>query len=193
MRQRRTRQEWQALLDEQPRSGLSIQRFTEMADKVPLKIIDRPHQPLLDGWQDDASADEPPVTPTEVRGHTRQSRKQRSGQKVNDSGLRFDESVPQKIIELPAPERTSANAEPFEIIDYKAVYHLPLYRQHQRLLDSGIRVSRSTLITSRPCTRLSVSCAMAPAMRPPSWSIDSNTVNQSSMIFLAGCMINVSA
>ena len=29
MRQRRTRQEWQALLDEQPRSGLSIQRFCQ--------------------------------------------------------------------------------------------------------------------------------------------------------------------
>lgn len=28
----------------------------------------------------------------------------------------------------------------------KAVYHLPLYRQHQRMLDSGITVSRATLI-----------------------------------------------
>ena len=28
----------------------------------------------------------------------------------------------------------------------KAVYHLPLYRKHQRMLDSGIRVSRSTLL-----------------------------------------------
>lgn len=28
----------------------------------------------------------------------------------------------------------------------KAVYHLPLYRQHQRLLDSGIQLSRATLI-----------------------------------------------
>ena len=28
----------------------------------------------------------------------------------------------------------------------KAVYHLPLYRQHQRLLDSGVTVGRSTLI-----------------------------------------------
>ena len=27
----------------------------------------------------------------------------------------------------------------------KAVYHLPLYRQHQRMLDSGVRVSRATL------------------------------------------------
>ncbi len=28
----------------------------------------------------------------------------------------------------------------------KAVYHLPLHRQHQRMLDSGIKVSRATLI-----------------------------------------------
>ena len=31
MRQRRTRQEWQTLLDEQQRSGLSIQRFCQKA------------------------------------------------------------------------------------------------------------------------------------------------------------------
>ena len=41
-----------------------------------------------------------------------------------DSGLHFDESVPQKIIELPAPELTGANAEPFEIIDYKDTVRL---------------------------------------------------------------------
>jgi transposase len=29
---------------------------------------------------------------------------------------------------------------------YKAVYHLPLYRQHQRMLDSGLTASRATLI-----------------------------------------------
>ncbi|WP_220783831.1 IS66 family transposase, partial [Shewanella sairae] len=28
----------------------------------------------------------------------------------------------------------------------KAVYHLPLYRQNQRMLDSGVQVSRATLI-----------------------------------------------
>jgi transposase len=28
----------------------------------------------------------------------------------------------------------------------KAVYHLPLYRQHQRMLDSGVTVSRASLI-----------------------------------------------
>ena len=35
MRQRRTRQAWQALLDEQPRSGLSIQRFCESKGMTP--------------------------------------------------------------------------------------------------------------------------------------------------------------
>ena len=185
---------------EQQVAWFKRQLFGRKSEK---KIIDVPHQPLLDGWQDDAPADEAPVTQTEVKGHKRRSRKQRSGQEVNDSGLRFDESVPQKIIELPAPELTGPNAEQFEIIDYKdtvrlaqqpgsytvliyrrpvvrhkrdhsvsevaapsnvlegcvgdvsviaglmvdkAVYHLPLYRQHQRMLDSGIRVSRSTLL-----------------------------------------------
>ncbi len=28
----------------------------------------------------------------------------------------------------------------------KGVYHLPLYRQHQRMIDSGIHISRATLI-----------------------------------------------
>ncbi len=29
----------------------------------------------------------------------------------------------------------------------KAIYHLPLYRQHQRMLDRGVKVSRATLIS----------------------------------------------
>ncbi|MCP4322725.1 MAG: transposase [Alteromonadales bacterium] len=28
----------------------------------------------------------------------------------------------------------------------KGVYHLPLYRQHQRMIDSGIHIRRATLI-----------------------------------------------
>ena len=35
MRQRHTRQAWQALLDEQPRSGLSIQRFCQSEGMTP--------------------------------------------------------------------------------------------------------------------------------------------------------------
>ena len=109
---------------EQQVAWFKRQLFGRKSEK---QIIDRAHQPLLDGWQGDASeasADEPPVTQTEVKGHKRRSRKQRSGQEVNDSGLRFDESVPQKIIELPAPELTGPNAEQFEIIDYKDTVRL---------------------------------------------------------------------
>ena len=50
------------------------------------------------------------------------------------------------------PARTDLGETPLQFLDTaglmvdKAVYHLPLYRQHQRMLDSGIRVSRSTLL-----------------------------------------------
>jgi transposase len=144
-----------------------------------------------------------PGSGTEVAAHRRSSKKQTQGQDVNDTGLRFDDSVPQQIIEVPAPELSGEDAEQYDIIDYKdtcrlaqqpgsytvliyrrpvlrhksqqtsvtvpapvnvlegcfadvsllaglmvdkAVYHLPLYRQHQRMLDSGITVSRATLI-----------------------------------------------
>lgn len=138
-----------------------------------------------------------------IPSHKRRNKTQRSGDEVNDTGLRFDESVPRKIIELSAPELEGEEADNYEVIDYKettrlaqrpgsyvvlvyrrpvvrhkkehtlsnipapsnvlegcyadvsllaglmvdkAVYHLPLYRQHQRLLDSGIKLSRATLI-----------------------------------------------
>ena len=120
----------------------------------------------------------------------------------DDSGLRFDESVPVEEIALPAPELQGPNADDYEIISYKVtyrlaerpgsqvvlkytrpvlkktssqqlittpapanvldksvadvsflagmllnkfMYHLPLYRQHQRLEHNGIKVARSTL------------------------------------------------
>jgi transposase len=152
--------------------------------------------------------DLPKVTPplpeetTEIKGHQRKSSTQRNGDEVNDSGLRFDSSVPQKIIDVCAPELQGPDADQYEIIGYKetnrlaqqpgsyvvlvyrrpvvrhkklqtlttvaapdnvlegcyadvsvlagmmvdkAVYHLPLYRQHQRLIDAGFQLSRATL------------------------------------------------
>ena len=167
-----------------------------------------------------------PLPPAEKETITYQRRKKTSASDVNDSGLRFDDSVPQKIIELSAPELNGADADRYEIIDYKetyrlaqqvssymilvyrrpvlrlkpsssktgsdvadakkplsnsdansakpalitttapgnvlegcyadvsvlaglltdkAVYHLPLYRQHQRIADAGITLSRTTL------------------------------------------------
>ncbi|MCB1615860.1 MAG: IS66 family transposase, partial [Pseudomonadales bacterium] len=147
--------------------------------------------------QDHSEPPSPDTSPTR-----RSSRKKRQSSDVNDTGLRFDESVPQRIIEIPAPELSGPDAEHYEVISHedtcrlaqeggyvvliyrrqvvrhkqhqtlttaaapsnvlegcyadvsylaglmvdKAVYHLPLYRQHQRLLDSGVTVSRSTLI-----------------------------------------------
>ncbi len=139
----------------------------------------------------------------EVPAHKRKSNKKFNGDEVNETGLRFDASVPTKIIDIPAPELQGENADDYEIIDYKettrlaqqpgsytiliyrrpivqhkktqtvnsplapsnvldgcyadvsliaglmidkGVYHLPLYRQHQRMLDSGIHISRATLI-----------------------------------------------
>lgn len=120
----------------------------------------------------------------------------------DDSGLRFDDSVPVEEIALSAPELEGPEADDYEIVSYKVtyrlaerpgsqvvlkytrpvlkkkssqqlittpapanvldrsfadvsflagmllnkfLYHLPLYRQHQRLERNGIRVARSTL------------------------------------------------
>ena len=120
----------------------------------------------------------------------------------DDSGLRFDESVPVEEIKISSPELEGPDADRYEIIDYKNTYrlakrpdsyvvlkyiravlkdkssqkiitvaapenvldksfadvsflagllidkfcyHLPLYRQHQRLEQNGVKVARSTL------------------------------------------------
>jgi transposase len=120
----------------------------------------------------------------------------------DDSGLRFDDSVPVEEIALTAPELEGPGAEDYEVIGQKItyrlaqrptshvvlkytrpvlkkkstqqvittpapvnvldksfgdvsflagllldkfLYHLPLYRQHQRLETNGIRIARSTL------------------------------------------------
>ena len=141
--------------------------------------------------------------PTDIKAHKRQSNKQFNGDEVNDTGLRFDASVPTKVIDIPAPELQGEDSDNYEIIGYKetnrlaqqpgsytiliyrrpivrhkreqtiktppapsnvlegcyadvsliaglmvdkGVYHLPLYRQHQRMIDSGVHISRATLI-----------------------------------------------
>lgn len=143
----------------------------------------------------------PPSKP--VKAHTRSSKKQRSDADVNDEGLRFDDTVPQQLIDVPTPELQGPDADQYEVVDIeetrrlaqqpgsyvvliyrrqvvrhkaeqtiketpaptnvlegcycdvsllaglmvdKAIYHLPLHRQHQRMLDSGVTVSRATLI-----------------------------------------------
>jgi len=139
--------------------------------------------------------------PVEIVPHTRRKGKDR-GHAVQDSGLRFDDTVPVQVIEQMVPELQGPEADVWEIIGEKIthrlaqrpgsyvileyhrpvlkrrdteqvitppappnvlersiadvsflvgllidkfLYHLPLYRQHQRLLQSGIQLSRVTL------------------------------------------------
>jgi len=127
----------------------------------------------------------------------------------DDSGLRFDESVPVKEILLSAPELDGPDADDYEVISHKITYrlaqrpgsqvvlkytrpvlkkkstqatitppapanvldksyadvsflagmlvdkfcyHMPLYRQHQRLAQNGIQVARSTLTNQVKCS-----------------------------------------
>jgi transposase len=143
---------------------------------------------------------EPPASETTVRSHARRKRPER--ETPEDAGLRFDDSVPVKTIEIPNPELAGlaedARTEISEKITYrlgqqpgayvvlkivrkvikradtgalscppappavleksyadvsllagllvdKFRYHLPLYRQHQRLAATGIHVSRASL------------------------------------------------
>jgi transposase len=55
-------------------------------------------------------------TSTEIKAHKRKSNKQLNGDEVNDTGLRFDASVPTKVIDIPAPELQGEDAEHYEII-----------------------------------------------------------------------------
>jgi hypothetical protein len=143
---------------------------------------------------------EGPVPAITIPAHER--RKHRTGEEVNDTGLRFGPEVPVRTIQLSCPELEGPQADQYEVIGIKEslrlarqpgshvvlrferpvvkrkedglmatvpapvgvldhaqvdvsflagmmvdkfAYHLPLYRQHQRLVDEGITVARSTL------------------------------------------------
>jgi transposase len=145
---------------------------------------------------------ETPAPATEQITYTRRKAKQRSEACLTEQGLRFDETVPVEVIEVPAPELSGPEAAQYIVIDEKITrrlaqrpgsyvvleyhrpvvkhlpsqtlttvaapsavfegaladvsllagllvdkfaYHLPLYRQHQRLRDAGITLSRATL------------------------------------------------
>lgn len=143
-----------------------------------------------------------PTEPQEKETITYQRRKKSRDNAVNDSGLRFDDTVPVETIEVDNPELAGIPADQLTFIDEKVtcrlaqrpgsyvvlryvrkvfkrqdnqklvtapapinvldksvadvsflagmlvdkfVYHLPLNRQHQRLAQSGIQLSRATL------------------------------------------------
>jgi transposase len=157
-----------------------------------LEIDPAVQQSLFAGLIDDT----PPPVDTETRLITRR-KKTRNGA-VNDTGLRFDETVPVRVIEVAPPDgledgdvitthstfRLAQRRASYEVLEYrcpiiksldspkpqttpvpgsiftgsiadvsflagmlvdKFAFHIPLYRQHQRLAAGGIQLSRATL------------------------------------------------
>ena len=51
-------------------------------------------------------------------------KKQRDPGCVTDQGLRFDDTVPVEVIEMPAPELSRPDADQYEVIDYKVTRRL---------------------------------------------------------------------
>jgi transposase len=85
------------------------------------RIEDNPHQPLLDGFEHDtASSEAEPAK--EVVTYTR--RKARGKDCVNDTGLRFDDSVPVQTIEIPALELSGDKADEYAVISHKVTHRL---------------------------------------------------------------------
>ena len=178
------------------------QLFGEKSEKR--DMTDNPHQHTIADLLKDLP--EPPARPerdkqtvTYQRGKAKKNALDGS---PDDSGLRFDESVPIEEIALSAPELAGPDADDYEVVSYKVtyrlaerpgsqvvlkytrpvlkkksnrqlittpapdnvldksfadvsflagmllnkfLYHSPLYRQHQRLEQNGIKVARSTL------------------------------------------------
>lgn len=155
---------------------------------------------LGEGLQQTQTQPEPAAQ--QVAAHKRRRRSVAKDDEDAGAGLRFDDSVPVEVIELPDPATADLPADAVEVIGHKTThklaqqrggyvvleyrrpvvkrkgtgaiscapapagvlehsradvsllagliidklnYHLPLYRQHQRLADAGIEVSRGWL------------------------------------------------
>ena len=175
------------------------QLFGRKSERL-LAIDPAVQQSLLGSLQDLPAS--PPPEPDDDAPPAKTSPRKTRRDTVNDTGLRFDASVPVKVIEV-APElpegvtrddieviatrstfRLAQRRASFEVLEYrcpvfkvskeappqatsapatlfdgsladvsfiagllvdKFCYHLPLYRQHQRLQQAGIQLSRTTL------------------------------------------------
>jgi len=184
---------------EQQLRGFKKQLFGAKSER---RLVEEPSSQLSlgEGLGETTKSTEPASPGTPVRGHQRRPRHPRD--ESDDSGLRFDDSVPVETIEIPNPaleglsedeysevaekhsyrlaqrpgsyvvlkivrktikrkdtqELSCASAPPSVLeksyadvsllagmlID-KFRYHLPLYRQHQRMRAAGVTVSRASL------------------------------------------------
>lgn len=80
-----------------------------------------PNQPLLTGFAPE-SAEQSTPAPSETITYTRT--KQRGGDCVTDSGLRFDDTVAKKTIQRSVPELDGPEADDYEVIREERTYRL---------------------------------------------------------------------
>lgn len=141
---------------EQQLDWFKRQLFGRKSEKRQLEPI--PEQPLLDGLVFDTPSASKPETETIT--YTR--RKQRDANNVNDTGLRFDDSVPKKVIRCRAPELEGPDAQDYELISDKRTYRLA-----QRSASYVVLEYVHPVLKHRPSQRLS-SVSAPPALWPGS-------------------------
>ncbi len=84
-------------------------------------IMDNPDQTQLFGQAQDEAL--PPLPKKAVKGYAR-STKQKDENNVNDTGFRFTDDVPTKVIDVPCPELEGEDADKYEIIGTKETHRL---------------------------------------------------------------------
>lgn len=84
-------------------------------------MVDNPDQAYLFGQAQ--AEDSPPVSKKAVKGYAR-SNKQKDDNNVNDTGLRFTDDLPTKIIDVPCPELEGDDADNYKVIGCKETHRL---------------------------------------------------------------------
>ena len=90
------------------------------------------HQPILNGFEADKSKGEPRPESERI-SYTRNKR--RGTDCVNDSGLRFDATVPVKTIRCAVPELEGEGADAYEVIGEERTYRLAQRRSSYVVLE----------------------------------------------------------
>ena len=119
-----------------------------------------PEQPLLNGFEVGTPPTREPAKETITYTRT----KQRGKDCVTDSGLRFNDTVPRKVIHCSAPELEGPNAHEYEVISEKRTYRLA-----QRPASYVVLEYVHPVLKHRPSAALS-SVPAPPALWPGSFA-----------------------
>ena len=114
---------------EQQLDWFKRQLFGRKSEKRALEEC--PEQPLLNGFEVEPAA--APAPSKETITYSRN--KQRGTDCVNDSGLRFDDTVPRKTIRCSAPQLEGPNAHEYELVSEKRTYRLAQRRASYVVLE----------------------------------------------------------